>query len=124
MKPNAFNQGKNPFIDKPSNSAKRRARNGSLDGTGSQRSRAMAVLSWVQVSAGAWFAILSSLLTVTGAILGWIRPLWFASLLLVLSNITIGLSAFHILRQSPFWKDTGARSLREEAIRRAIDHKN
>lgn len=69
-------------------------------------------------------AIASSLLVVTACILGWIRPLWFASVLLVLANITIGLSAFQLLRDSPYWQGSKAGSLRDEAIRRAIEHKN
>ena len=124
MNPNASNQGTNPFTGKPSDTPKRNGRRKHLEFKMEAHRRTGSLLPWVQSSAAALSAIASSLLTVAAAILGWIQPLWFASILLVLSNITIGLSAFHILRHSPYWKGSGTRSLREEAIRRAIEHKN
>ncbi len=61
---------------------------------------------------------------ITGAILGWIQPLWFSSIVLVLSNFTIGLAAVYLFQVGSRWKQSSRDKLREEAIKRVIESKN
>jgi hypothetical protein len=67
--------------------------------------------------------IMNGLLMVAASLLGLVQPLWFSSVSLVLSNITIGIGAYQLMRM--FNVGRGQRdSLREEAIRRAIESTN
>lgn len=61
---------------------------------------------------------------IIGAIMGWIQPLWFSSIVLVLSNFSIGLAAVYLFQVGSKWKLSSRDKLREEAIKRVIESKN
>ena len=67
--------------------------------------------------------IVNGSMVVAGALLGLIQPLWFSSLVLVLSNVTIGIGAFQLMKFFRFGRSQRD-ALRDEAIRRAIESTN
>lgn len=69
-------------------------------------------------------AIVIGCMIIAGALLGWIRPLWFSSTLLILSNVLIGVSAFTLIRIH-YGRGADARSrLIREALHRALESRN
>jgi hypothetical protein len=67
---------------------------------------------------------LNGIAIISGSILGWIQPLWFSSIVLVLSNFMIGIAAVYLFQVSSKWNQNSRDKLREEAIKRVIESKN
>jgi len=68
--------------------------------------------------------VVNGIAIIMGSILGWIQPLWFSSIVLVLSNFMIGLATVYLFQVSSKWKQNSRDKLREEAIKRVIESKN
>ena len=68
--------------------------------------------------------VLNGIAIISGSILGWIQPLWFSSIVLVLSNFMIGIAAVYLFQASSKWNQNSRDKLREEAIKRVIESKN
>lgn len=68
-------------------------------------------------------SIVIGVLVITGALLGWIRPLWFSSSLLILSNLLIGVAAFSLIRLH-YGRGDARRKLIRDAVNRAVDARN
>ncbi len=63
-------------------------------------------------------------LTILGAIMGWIQPLWFASILVVVANFSIGLAFFDWMKRVLRHQERTDRTLRDQAIERMLNEKN
>jgi hypothetical protein len=63
-------------------------------------------------------------LSILGAIMGWIQPLWFASILVVVANFSIGLAFFDWMKRVLRHQERTDRTLRDQAIERMLNDKN
>tara|TARA_A100001015_G_C14738250_1_gene612603 strand:- start:90 stop:437 length:348 start_codon:yes stop_codon:yes gene_type:complete len=79
--------------------------------------------TWVEYIPDALVILLGGL-TILGAIMGWIQPLWFASILVVVANFSIGLAFFDWMKRVLRHQERTDRTLRDQAIERMLNEKN
>jgi hypothetical protein len=78
---------------------------------------------WVEYIPDALVILLGGL-SILGAIMGWIQPLWFASILVVVANFSIGLAFFDWMKRVLRHQERTDRTLRDQAIERMLNDKN
>jgi len=79
--------------------------------------------TWVEYIPDALVILLGGL-TILGAIMGWIQPLWFASILVVVANFSIGLAFFDWMKRLLRHQERTDRTLRDQALERMLNNKN